>query len=142
MLCVIGTHASMADEPCPPLLPPEVEAALVPVLEARATALRLKIEWDKNYEKAFVSLLNAKTKAASQARVALMDYYVGEAYGEELVCAVAQDAANVCSLLELHSRCDIKPTTSVLPRDRTLPLREFALKLLKNGNAKQSCTFE
>jgi len=98
--------------------------------------------WDKGYEKAFSSLLNAKDEASKEARVALMDYYVGEAYGEELVCAVALDGGKATSLLELYSSCDIKPTHSTVPRNRTLPLRGYALEMLKKGLVKESCTYE
>jgi hypothetical protein len=127
---------------CPKHLSVDVETKLVPVLVARANARRKNDWWDKSYEDAITKLFNATDSTSSEARIALMDYYVGEAYGEELVCAVALDDRKVIDVLELYSRCDIKPAVSTEPRDRNLPLREYALKMLKEGNAKEGCSYE
>ena len=118
----------------------KAETYLLPVLDARAEALRQHIEWDKRYDHAFESLLQAKGSAAREARVALMDYYIGESYAEELVCAVAMD--NSPRLLRLYSTCDIQPARSPIPRERTLPLRKYALELITKGDVKPRCTYK
>ena len=89
----------------------------MPVLHALDRALKRNDIWDKEYETAFGKLMRAKDAASAEARVALMDYYVGESFGEELVCAVALDGARNISLLE---RYDIVNVTSLR---RTLPCR-------------------
>jgi len=66
-------------------LPPRVERLLKPVLLARAAEIRSHREWDTAYEKAFYNLLKMKGPEAREAQAALMAYYVGEHYGEELV---------------------------------------------------------
>jgi hypothetical protein len=141
-VCAFSTPVGAEQNACPVSLPIAVEAKLLPVLDARDVASRKNDWWDKGYEKAFTALLEAKDEASKEARVALMDYYVGEAYGEELVCAVALDGGKATSLLELYSSCDIKPTHSTVPRNRTLPLRGYALEMLKKGLVKESCTYE
>lgn len=138
----ISTPVWAGQNACPEFLSSAVEAKLLPVLHARDEASRKNDWWDKGYEIAFEALLSAKDESSRQARVALMDYYVGEAYGEELICAVARDGNEVASLLELYNRCDIKPEHSSAPRNRTLPLRAYALKMLKEGSVKKSCTYE
>lgn len=93
-----------------------VEARLVPVLSALDRALRKNDIWDKKYENAFFALSQAKDKASIEARVALMDYYVRESYGEELVCAVALDGPSSIAYLELYERCSIRPNYEPVPR--------------------------
>ncbi len=66
-------------------LPPRVERLLKPILLARAAAIRSNREWDTAYEKAFYNLLKMKGPDAREAQVALMAYYTGEHYGEELL---------------------------------------------------------
>ena len=127
---------------CPRYLSPSVEAKLLPVLKARKEATRKNDWWDKGYEEAFAALLKSEDEDSVHARVALMDYYVGEAYGEELVCTVALDGPKVEKLLELHTRCDVKPRHSNAPRNRAAPLRAYAQKLLKDGHVKDGCTYE
>ena len=141
LICALSAPALADQGACPTILPATVEAKLLPVLEARDEASRKNDWWDKGYESAFGVLLNAKDDDSRQARVALMDYYVGEAYGEELVCAVALDGSEAGRFLELYSRCDIKPTRSSVPRNHALPLRGYALKMLKEGHVKESCTY-
>ena len=115
---------------------------MLPVLSALSYARQHQIAWDKRYERRFNKLLGAKDKASAQARVALMDYYVGEAYGEQLVCAVAFDGARAADLIELYEECDIQPTHSPMPRNHGSPLRGYSLKIIRDGTAKESCTFE
>jgi hypothetical protein len=122
-------------------MPTAVEQKLLPVLEALNEA-RPGHEWDSGYERSFEALLKGGDDASVEARVALMDYYVGEAYAEELVCAVARDGPRMAILLELYSRCDIQPSRSSASRDRGLPLRAYALALLNEGRVKESCTYE
>ncbi|MBS1994657.1 MAG: hypothetical protein JSS86_00045 [Cyanobacteria bacterium SZAS LIN-2] len=118
-------------------MPTPVEQQLVPVLKALAAA---KEDFDPDYERAFEALLNAKGPAAAEARIALMDYYVGEHNAEELVCAVAEDGRK--GLIRRYSRCDIRPTVSPVPRDRSLPLRMLALSMIASGSATRDCTFD
>ncbi len=66
-------------------LPPRVERLLKPVLLSLAAAIRSNREWDTDYEKAFYNLLKMKGPDAREAQVALMAYYVGAHYGEELL---------------------------------------------------------
>ena len=142
ILAVFAGSARSGESACPKAMPRAVEARLVPVLHALDRALKRNDIWDKEYETAFGKLMRAKDAASAEARVALMDYYVGESFGEELVCAVALDGARNISLLERFTECDIPPTHSSLPRTRTLPLRGYALTMIREGNAKASCTFE
>ena len=123
-------------------MPRKVEARLMPVLNALDNALKKDDIRDKKYQSAFGRLMRASDSASAQARVALMDYYIGEAYGEELVCAVALDGKRSRPFLELYEGCDIQPTASPVPRTRTLPLRRYALKIIEEGKAKESCTYE
>jgi hypothetical protein len=141
LICALSVSALADQGACPTVLPATVEAKLLPVLKARDEASRKNDWWDKGYESAFGALLSAKDDDSKQARVALMDYYVGEAFGEELVCAVALDGSDVNSFLELYSLCDIKPVHSSVPRNHALPLRGYALKILKEGHVKDSCTY-
>ena len=141
-IAMSASVASGAERQCLRAMPPNVEARLLPVLRALDQALVKNDIWDKQYEAAFASLAQAKDNASAQARVALMDYYIGEAYGEELVCAVAIDGARSRRFVELYEDCDIKPTVSPVPRTRTLPLRRYALTIIVEGTAKESCTYE
>ena len=125
-----------------PVMSKGAEAALKPVLKELA-AVRKSGNWfAPRYEAVLTKLLRSKERDAVEARVALMDYYTGEHTGEELVCVVARDGAAVKALLQLYSRCDIAPSQSPAARDRSLPLRGYALDLLKQGNVEQSCTHD
>ena len=124
---------------CPKRMPSAVEGRMLPVLDAFAEAMKKNDYWDKRYEAAVDRLLRGQGTAAREARVALMDYYIGEAYGEELVCAVAKDGSS--KLLRLYSTCDIQPSRSPVPRDRTLPLRKYALEIIASGKGKDRCTY-
>lgn len=66
-------------------LPLDVEALIRPVLLARVAALEARREWDTTYEDAFYRLLRLRSPAAREAQTALMAYYTGEHYGEELL---------------------------------------------------------
>ena len=114
----------------------------MPVLLALEKALNKNDIWDKHYENAFAALLRAKDKASAEARVALMDYYVGESFGEELVCAVALDGKRSARFLELYDACDIQPKQSSVPRAHSSPIRGYAMKILQEGSAKESCAYE
>jgi hypothetical protein len=122
-------------------MPTDVEAILKPVLVALEASDRSE-NHEKEYEAALGKLLGARGVFASQARVALMDYYVGEWPGEVLACAVALDEEDIVPILDQYDKCDIKPSASVARRDRTLQLRAFARELRRGGKAKESCTFE
>jgi len=66
-------------------LRPAVERLLKPVLLTRAAAIKSNREWDDAYDKAFFDLINMTDPDAREAQVALMAYYTGEHYGEELI---------------------------------------------------------
>jgi hypothetical protein len=135
-----GTPLWARDANCPAKMTPRVESRLLPVLDALAAAAKKSDFFDKTYTRAFGALLAARDAASREARVALMDYYVGEGNGEELVCAVALDGSR--RLLELYSVCDIQPMRSPVPRDRFLPLRGYALNMIRKGHVVEQCTFE
>jgi len=71
-------------------LPDEVDRLIKPVLLARVAQTRSGTYIDKAFETAFYKFLDTKGKAALEAKVALMAYYVGEHYGEELSEAVLE----------------------------------------------------
>ncbi len=126
---------------CSKPMPSAVESKLLPVLDALRAAAAKSDWWDKGYAGKFQALLDAKDSASSEARVALMDYYVGEAYGEELVCAVALDGARSKSILQRYSKCDVTPSRSPVPRKHDGVLRGYALKMINDGDVVKSCTF-
>lgn len=135
-----SSKAGETTKACPSKMSASVEKRLLPVLETLDKAAKKNDWFDKNYEQQFEKLLRAKDNASREARVALMDYYVGEGMGEELVCAVALDGNGIKPIVELYQRCDISPTISLVPRNRSLPLRTFVLKMLKQGHVKEDCT--
>ena len=143
VIAVLATQVALAAETqCPRAMPRVVEARLLPVLNALDQARKKNDFWDKRYEAAFLRLSRAKDNASAQARVALMDYYIGEAYGEGLVCTVALDGVRSKKWLELYEQCDILVSASTVERFHSLPLRGYALKIIGEGNAAQSCTYE
>jgi hypothetical protein len=138
-LAAVATVTAVAGTDCPKHMPARVEVRLRPVLEALDHALNSDDIWDKKYASSFATLMDAKDLASSQARVALMDYYVGEAYAEELVCAVAIDGARSAKFLDLYDMCNIQPSYSPIPRDRSLPLRGIAKSMIRSGNPTTTC---
>jgi hypothetical protein len=91
-------------------LEPGVEALLRPVLLPMAAARRARRDHDKAYVTAFEGLLESSDKDALEAQVALMAYYVGEHYGEELLASVLNRARRADSLVEYYAAC--RPRTS------------------------------
>lgn len=142
LLLAFAAVAQAAPETCPKALAPAVEAKLLPVLDARDAAIRNNDWLDPQYENAIESLLQAKDAASSEARVALMDYAVGDAYDQELVCAVAFGGKRMIPLLQRYSRCDIAPAHSTSSRDHASPLRGLALKILTEGSVGENCNFD
>ena len=63
----------------------DVESLLRPVLLANVAARRADREWDTAYKDSFYRLLELRSPVAHEAQAALMAYYVGEHYGEELL---------------------------------------------------------
>lgn len=141
-LLAVAVTAQAAPGNCPKALAPAVEAKLTPVLQARDQAIQKKDWFDSQYENAIENLLQAHDAASREARVALMDYFVGEAYKQELECAVAFDGKAVIPLLERYSRCDIAPAHSKSVRDHALPLRAATLKMLKDNTVSENCNFD
>jgi hypothetical protein len=137
---VLAGSVFAGETTCPSVLSAKAEARLLPVLDALAAARAKQSSFDRRYQAEFNRLLDAKGQSARSARVALMDYYVGESFGEELVCAVAKDGST--ALLELFERCDIALRHSPMPRERNLPLRRYALGMISRGHVTEECTYE
>lgn len=136
--CIFGSTAVAGE--CPGAVPKPVEARMLPVLDALGQALRKNDIWDKRYEGAFDSLLRRQDAASREARVALLDYYLGEAFDEELVCAVAKDGSS--KLLDLYSRCDIAPSRAPVPRAHSSVKRDFAKEIIASGRVTDRCTYD
>jgi len=127
---------------CEGFLPDEVEAKLAPVVTAREVASK-KPDWSyPKYEEELDKLLADKSYSASRARVALMDYYVGEAFGEELVCAVAREGKTVLPLLQYHSRCDVKAKVKSSFRDRRPTLIEYTIHAIQIDDPDSVCNYD
>jgi hypothetical protein len=136
---LVGITASADPAACPKLMSSAVEAKLLPVLTATAEALR-KNDWsDSAYEASLEALLDAKDAASAEARVALMDYPISTAYAEQLSCVVSTGGEEALRLLELYTRCDIRPSQSPIPRDHKRSLRATTIKAWKAGNGTGSC---
>ncbi len=86
-------------------LAPAVERLVKPVLLARVAWARSRSYLDKDFETAFYKFLEAKGAVALEAKVALMAYYTGEHYGEELVEAVLEHPAQADSLVRRYRDC-------------------------------------
>src|ERR1700729_23451 len=113
LVCIVIPFGTVpAPEQCPEKMPPAVEQKLLPVIDALNEAVLKGDIWDKNYQNSFETLLKAKDTASKQARVALMDYNIGEELGEELSCAVVLDGNDMVKLLNLYNRCYIRPLSS------------------------------
>src|SRR2546428_2147354 len=65
------------------------------VLDAAKRAVARDDWFDREFEESFYSVLEMREPAAVDARIALLNYYLGEHFGEELVCAVAKGGASV-----------------------------------------------
>lgn len=112
-----GAGAGVKPEPHSPIttcekgaLPPEVDRLVKPVLLARVAWTRSDVYDDKTFEMAFDKFLNAKGASALEAKVALMAYYTGEHYGEELLEAVLDHQAQADPLVRRYRAC--RPRTS------------------------------
>ena len=99
-------------------LRPEVDALVAPVVSARIEAAGREDWFDSTYEAAFYDLLESSDPWANEARVALLRYYVGEHYGEELLVSVSSEGEAVRTLLEAYREC--RPETSAGPVPRGL----------------------
>src|SRR5690242_11444959 len=104
-LLVVPLAHGADESKCPARMTPAVEKLLVTVLEGLRIAEQSGDWFGRHYEDRFYALLESKDASAPEARVALMDYYVGEHNGEELVCAVALDGEKVQALIELYNAC-------------------------------------
>jgi hypothetical protein len=87
------------------VLAPQIEALLRPVLIPMANARRARRDHDEKYVKAFESLLESRDKNALEAQVALMAYYVGEHYGEELLSSVQGRGRQADKLVQRYAAC-------------------------------------
>ena len=97
---------SSSNDPIPDCLSrplrPDVEQLVRPVLVASSTD-----DWGPNYD-ALERLLKLQTPPATEARVALMAYYLGEHPGEELVEGVLLEQAVATPLVLDYMQC--RPT--------------------------------
>jgi hypothetical protein len=84
---------------------PSVEQLVKPVLLARAAWIRSGKYLDKSFEPPFYKLLATKGATALEAKVALMAYYTGEHYGEELLDAVLGEHALADRLVQRYREC-------------------------------------
>jgi hypothetical protein len=116
VLVIVGTLASPTPGVVPDshspiftckgeVLPPPIEALLRPVLLPMAAARRARRDHDKTYVNAFEALIESSDKNALEAQVALMAYYVGEHYGEELLSSVLGRARRADKLVERYAAC-------------------------------------
>jgi hypothetical protein len=91
-------------------LPRDVEALIRPVLLARVAALEARREWDSTYEDAFYRLLKLRSPTAREAQTALMAYYTGEHYGEELLDLTTSKPEVFAPLVAKYKTC--RPTVT------------------------------
>jgi hypothetical protein len=141
-ILAFGTMAQVATAECPKQMPKAVEAKVLPILRAQADADARRADFDPTVEELLFDLLDRSDPVSIEAKVALMDYYLGEGNAESLVCSVALNGKAAESILLRYGTCDIQPSESPSPRDHTHPLRLQALKLIRSGKAKEGCTFE
>lgn len=139
---LIGCASVCVPSDCEQVLPPAVQEKLDPVLHEREIA-STKPEWSyPKYEVVFEKLLSDPDFDARRARVALMDYYVGEAFGEDLVCAVVRDGKSALQWLKYHERCDVDAQIPSSFRHHQNPLRNYAVEILEKSSYEASCVFE
>jgi len=86
-------------------LSPDIELLLRPVLLAQADAVRAGREWDANFEHAFYSLLERRSASAREAQTALMAYYTGEHYAEDLLRVATNRSKLFAPLVAQYKTC-------------------------------------
>jgi hypothetical protein len=86
-------------------LSPDIELLVRPVLLARAEALSAGREWDANFEHAFYSLLERRSASAREAQTALMAYYTGERYAEDLLRVASSRSTLFAPLVTQYKTC-------------------------------------
>ena len=86
-------------------LSPEVELLVQPVLLAKAEALRAQREWDEAVENAFYRLLERRSASAREAQTALMAYYTGERYAEDLLRVATSRSTLFAPLVAQYKAC-------------------------------------
>jgi len=86
-------------------LSPDIELLLRPVLLAQADAVRAGREWDANFEHAFYSLLERRSASAREAQTALMAYYTGEHYAEDLLRVATTRSKLFAPLVAQYKTC-------------------------------------
>ncbi len=127
------------DEPLPTCdgmnLRPEVEQRIVPILEARIKARKLNDWYLPEYTEPLHQLFREDSPIAMESRIALLAYYIGEAYGEELFCAISQDGEDALPLLEQYQVC--RPGTALDPKAAELVTGqakyEFVAEFIREG---------
>ena len=100
----VSTHAPI-DTCRDGALPPDVDALVKPVLLASVAAQRQGRFPDQAFERELYQLLETQGTVALEAKVAMMSYYIGEHYGEELLEAALQDAMQSDALVARYEKC-------------------------------------
>ena len=110
--------------PCEPkMLRPEVLKLVKPLVELRTRQTTDQVTdegmWKgespvtPEVERRFEALLNDRTKAGDEALAYLLNIYMGEHSGEELVCEVTNRGKRMVSLIDRYSSCT--PLTGLEP---------------------------
>jgi hypothetical protein len=113
-------------------LRPEVDVLVAPVVSALKEAAGRGDWFDSTYEAAFYDLLESSDPWASEARVALLRYYVGEHYGGELLATVSSEGEAARAQLEAYRECRPQTSAGFVPPNLTNDnvLYDMALELL------------
>ncbi len=115
----------------------DVEKRIVPILEARIKVHEQNDWYLPDYTEPLHVLFREDSAIAMEARIALLAYYIGEAYGGELFCAISQDGRAALPLLEHYLEC--RPAISLDPRvDEFVGTRanyEFVAEFIREGKS-------
>ena len=149
-LCTTSLLASAAD--CrPQLLPPRALKLVKPLLVLRNQQAKDQFTPDGHWiaespvtprvEKLFESLLANRTPASDEALAYLLNVYMGEHSGEELVCEVTNRGKRMVPLIRAYQQC--------LPLTGLEPLHKFvqgsgsqAGMALDGISSGQGCQYE
>jgi len=119
-------------------LRPEIAQRVVPILKARLKAQEQNDWYLPEYTEPLHQLFREESDIAMEARIALLAYYIGEAYGEELFCAISQDGEEALPILTRYKAC--RPATVLDPTITNLVLGttdyELVAEFIREG---QSC---
>jgi hypothetical protein len=127
---------------CPHSAPPQVTQRLEPLLKALEASRKDGRHWDQVYEREFEHLMSATDPISREARIAAMSYYLGESHGVIIACRVAKDGVPMVRVLQLYERCNMMPSTELLPSGHPSHHRAKALRIIRERSWKQNCVFE